>query len=194
LFSENLMKLLKLLLILFTPNLAFAQKEFTIYEVGRPAAVEYNNAKYTVGQKWNINWVYADDQSMENIGHELIGAHNDSVFTLLSRIKGETWQTQFFKEVEQELELQNKLREEIKNQKFFNDIKQEVYEPIILFERTNPKKDKAFLVHVVGKVQRENFDGFITLCSFQTKVKKIPSNVACQEKPLTITFPQNNIK
>ncbi|HET6242910.1 MAG: hypothetical protein H0V01_14580 [Bacteroidetes bacterium] len=168
-------------------------KFHVLYEVGRPASIEYNNAKRTVGEKWNILWVYADDNRVETTGYEKIGSHNDSVMAVIAKKKGENWQEKFYSQLDEELIKQNRIREKLKSNKEYELVSEKLIEPYILFKTKNKKQSK-YEVHIVGQKKEDPSEGFITLCKFDFKPLKSPHSFDCKEQSLTLFFPQNGIK
>lgn len=183
--------ILCLFVCLFNQN---SNKLHTLYEVGRPAGLEFNNAKTTIGIKWNIQWVFADNELVEKMGYENIGIHNDSVMSIIAQKKGDHWQQSFYSEVDDELNYQNKMREKLRTFKEYKIIPKKLVEPHILFERKRKNKRSVYLVHIVGQKTEDISAGFITLCKFDYSLKKSLGPFNCQEQPLTIFFPQNGIK
>ncbi|MDQ3192157.1 MAG: hypothetical protein M3Q58_11250 [Bacteroidota bacterium] len=186
----NLISILLLFGCLFNSD---SNKFHTLYEVGRPAGLEYNNAKKEAGKKWNILWIYADNAKVEEMGYEKIGNHNDSVMAILAKKRGEDWQREFYLNVDEELNHHNKLRKDLKSHKNYKFVNEELIEPHLLFERKTNRKRSSYIVHIVGQKKEEPGKGFITLCKFFYKPNKSPS-FDCKEQPLTIYFPQNGIK
>jgi hypothetical protein len=184
------MNLLFILLLFFqSPD-----KSNTLYEVGRPQSLEYNNAKRIVGKQWNIEWVYADNSLVEKMGHEKIAQHNDSVMNLIAQKRGKNWQERFYPAVHEELDKQNKMRALLKSSKDYERVREKLVEPHILFERKRKKKRSAYIVHISGQKKEDPGAGFITLCKFDYKPQKDQPVFDCKEQALTISFPANGVK
>jgi hypothetical protein len=184
---------MKKLIFLLLPIICISwkTKTYTIYETGRPASVEYNNAKRIIGKSWNINWIYADERVANKLGHEAMGNHNDSVRALIAKDKGDKWQTLFYNEVQHELRVHDELRERIRQKREFKTIEDKAFEPIILFETKNREK---YIVHIVGQLKEDEKRAFQTLCKFNIQKSTPDFSMNCKKQPLTICFPENNIK
>jgi hypothetical protein len=176
---------LALALVIF----ASCAKKHTYYEVGRPKSIEENNARKVIAKSWDLSLEHSSEMSDEAI--KKINHHNDSVNSILVKKKGENWQDSFNSEVRQELVKHVNMRATISQMEIFAKAKEQLFEPIILFE----KKKNNYLAHIVGQKKNDEERKFITFAQISINGSDLSAKVKSElSQPLTISFPENGVK
>jgi hypothetical protein len=183
------------LLILLMPLFCLSKKErqLVLYEAGRPATVEYNNAKRETAKTWKFRFEYLNDSILEKLSPAFVDKHNLEVFQHLEKMHGKNWQARFYQEVDEMLARHNILRNLIMGSQVYHDLAAQVFEPYVLFERASLAPNPSWTVHIVGqRIDRPDV-GFRTLCQFTLQSQETAIAYSCFEQALTIRFPENGI-
>ncbi len=152
---------------------ASAQKNYVIYEVGRPNTLEFNNAKRIIGNQYGINFIYVGQQMLDSIGVDEIERKNNVSKRLIATKKSnDKWEREFYEKIINELEEHQSMRVVLKNTELYKRIKnREIH---IVFDRKKHIKNK-FSVYVIGQHLLENkyvFRSFLML-KMNSRTKKI---------------------
>jgi hypothetical protein len=163
-------------------------KNYTLYEVGRPRSIEENNARQIVSEKWRVNFEFKSGLDEATINETL--HHNDSVSKLISKKKGENWLDEFTSESIAELETNTTLRTRVKALNIYTKATNDLFEPIILFE----KKGKKYLAHIVGQQKTDETRAFITYAQIWVYPNSEKTSIKSEKiEPLMLRFPQNGV-
>jgi len=161
---------------------------YTYFEGGRPRSIEENNARRIVANNWNLILIYesnTDDETIKKINH-----HNDSISAIIKKEKGDNWVETFIAESRKELMLHVSMRATISQMEVFRNAKDQLFEPIILFE----KKGKKYLAHIVGQQKTDETRTFITFAQILISSKDNSTKIKSEKiTPLTIQFSENGV-
>jgi len=178
-----------LLFFLFANNL-LAQK-YTIYELGRPNSLEYNNAKRVIAKKYKINFIYADAKIQDSLGVSMLESQNRlSNKKLATRYDNDLWHQDFYNKVADELDKHQQMRSFIKADSSY--LKLKATDIRIIFEKKKLSVN-SYLSYVVGwKIENEKAIIRI-LATYKISTKKYKL-LNLENKPLHFSYKVNGIE
>ncbi len=172
-------------------NLNYSSQKYTIYELGRPNSLEYNNAKRIIAKKYKINFIYADAKIQDSLGVSMLESQNRlSNKKLATRYDNDLWHQDFYNKVADELDKHEQMRSFIKSDT--NYLKLKATDIRIIFEKKKLSIN-TYLGYVVGwQIQNEKAIIRI-LATYKANIKKYKF-LNSKNKPLHFSYKVNGIE